>query len=277
MSSVFTILWVEDKEGIIRHQTEPIKKHLAGLGYELILLPAKDKEEFEKYIDSESNIDVVVTDFAISDGFNGLQVVQKIRSLRRTIDVLFYSAQEDTFKDEKIFTEIGRYGLVITWDSKDVEEPLKELIDKNLRKYQNIVFLRGFFISEVIDLELKLNEFFANYFQIHSDLREEFHDYVLEGSYIPLEGKKKVLSKILDKYKIKDDTRFQGMVTKISNIADCRNKLAHCKVDPGDPTTLISAGEPCRLKREDLKKLLLKINTVSSQIDRLTQFFNKTT
>ena len=40
------------------------------------------------------------------------------------------------------------------------------MINKNLLKWQDVVFLRGMIISKTIELEIKVNEFLATYFEV---------------------------------------------------------------------------------------------------------------
>jgi hypothetical protein len=275
MSEEFTILWVEDKKSIVEEQISDIENYLKELDFTLKLLYDDDGSKVQEYIDQNPNIEIIVTDYNISEDYNGIEIIKLIREKEKLIDILLYSVVPEVHEDIEILKKVGHYGFIEFLQGKDVTADLKRIIEKNIRRSQNIIFLRGFVISKVIDLELKLNEFFADYFKIQVFLREDFHDYVLEGSYLPLEGKKKVLSKILDKYNIKTDPKFAGMINKLAQIADYRNKLAHCKIDPTNPTSLISSGEPCRLNRTDLRELLKKIDMVSSQIDNLTTFIRE--
>jgi hypothetical protein len=272
MSEDFTILWVEDKKSVVDEQIGEIEQYLEGLNFKLILLYDEEGSEVERYIDQNPNIEIIVTDYNISEDYNGLNIIKLVREKGKLIDILLYSVIPDVYNDIEILKKIGHFGFIEFMQGKDVSDNLKLIIDKNIRRSQNIIFLRGFVISKVIDLELKLNEFFAEYFKIEVILKEDFHDFVLEGSYLQLEGKKKVLSKILDKYNIKNNPEFVGMANKLSQIAEVRNKLAHCKIDPDNPTILISSGEPCSLNRTDLRDLLNKIDVVALQLDKLATF-----
>jgi hypothetical protein len=272
MSEDFTILWVEDKKSVVDEQIGEIEQYLRELGFKLVLLYDEEGSEVETFIQENPNIEIIVTDYNISEDYKGIDIIKLVREKEKLIDILLYSVVPEVYNDIEILKKVGHYGFIEFMEGKDVADKLKLIIDKNIRRNQNIIFLRGFVISKVIDLELKLNEFFAEYFKIEVFLREDFHDFVLEGSYLPLEGKKKVLSKVLEKYHLKKDKKFEGMTTKLMEIADYRNKLAHCKIDPKNPTVLISSGEPCNLNRDDLRKLLKKIEIVSSQLDELITF-----
>ena len=218
MTETFTILWVEDKKSVVDEQIDDIEKYLKELGFKLVILYDDEGSEVENFIQQNPDIEIIVTDFNISEDYNGIDIIKLVREEGKLIDILLYSVVPDVYEDVEILKKVGHYGFIEFMQGKDVAEKLKLIIDKNIRRSQNIIFLRGFVISKVIDLELKLNEFFAEYFKIQVFLREDFHDFVLEGSYLPLEGKKKVLSKILEKYNIKNDSKFSGMANKLAQV-----------------------------------------------------------
>jgi len=193
----FTVLWVEDTESIVRVQRDMIFRFLSGLGYNLNLINAVDEEAFISSYSSVPNIDIILTDQGISEGFTGLDVIKRVRQDNRLTDILFYSAKEDTFKDKTIYSNLGQYGLIRIVEGKDIEEPVKELITINLQRYKDIIYLRGFVISRCVDLEIRLNEVIACYFKISPNLIDEFQNSMLEGGAMSMSGKKFLLDKII--------------------------------------------------------------------------------
>ncbi|VVB96544.1 Uncharacterised protein [uncultured archaeon] len=219
MMQNFTILWIEDKEIVITSQVPDIKRFLEKEGFQLNLLIDNEGERFKEYLNNEP-IDIIVTDYNISETVKGIDVVDYVREKKMLNDILFYSVHDDLFEDGAIYTKLGHYGLVEVCEGKEVTEPLKNLIKKNIIRCQDIVFLRGFVISRSIELELKLNEFLARYFKIPEKQLEEFHNTILESSYVPMAGKKKWLSQILEKNGIKKEPEFEGLLNKLPEQID---------------------------------------------------------
>lgn len=271
MNQNFTILWIEDKKRVIISQVPEIENFLESEGFELYLLTDNTGDEYQHFLDENKSIDLVVTDYNISEEMKGTDIVEYVRDKGLLIDILFYSVHDDLFKNGDIYDKLGHYGLIDICEGKDVVEPLKDLIIKNIKRCQDIVFLRGFIISKSVELELKLNEYFAQYFEIQDDLKEDFHNFILESSYVPMAGKKRWLSQILEKNNLKNHEDFAGLLNKLDFISTQRNLLAHCKKGKNNPNTLISTGDEEIFDKERLNKILEKIDVVSDQLDKLME------
>jgi hypothetical protein len=272
MKPTFTILWIEDNERVITTQEPAIKKYLDLEGFDLRLLKDTDGETYESYLDTES-IDIIVTDYNISEEVKGIDVIKNVRKKKLLTDILFYSVIDQIFKKEDLYTQLGHYGLIDVCVGKEIKDPLIEIIKKNLLRCQDIVFLRGFVISRSVELELKINFFLSNYFKINADQKKEFHDFILESSYVPFEGKKKWISLILEKNNLKTSEEFTGLLSQLDKIVKCRNVLAHCKKSEDDCRVLYSSGKEKKLDKEKLKDLLIKINAVDNQLEKLIAKF----
>ena len=271
MNQNFTILWIEDKNIVITSQVPEIEIFLESEGFELDLLTDNTGDNYQHFLDENKSIDLVVTDYNISEEVKGTDIVESVRNKGLLIDILFYSVHSELFKNDDVYNKLGHYGLIDICEEKDVVEPLKDLIRKNIKRCQDIVFLRGFIISKSVELELKLNEYFAKYFNIQEDLKEDFHNFILESSYVPMAGKKKWLSQILDKHNLKQDENFKGLLSKLDFISTQRNLLAHCKKDKDNPNMLISTGNEEIFGKERLNDILQKIDVVSGHIDKLIE------
>jgi hypothetical protein len=269
MKPIFTILWIEDKDFVITSQIPTIQKFLDESGYELKLMKDNEGDKYKGILENEPIIDVIVTDYNISEDVKGIDVVKFVREKKKLTDILFYSVVDDIFKKGKIFSDMGHFGLVQICQGKDVEKPLKELIQKNLQRLEDIVFLRGFVISRSVDLEIKMNDVFSCYFKINPDLKEDFHNFILESSYVPFFGKSKWLSQILKKKGFTNDPELIGLLTQVQWIAEQRNLLAHCKRDTKIPNILVSSGKTEVFDKNRVNEILIKIAACESKIEKL--------
>lgn len=263
MKQTFTIIWVEDKPRAMKSQVDAAKEYLESKNFEPDIIQDADGKQFEQIMKTQQSIDIVVTDKNLSDSMDGLTVIKILKQKKRLTDVLFYSAKG--FNPDDVRKE--HYGFVEIVEGKDIIEQLKKLIDKNLRRCEDIVFLRGMVISMIIDLELKVNEFFANYFEIPEKTMVHFHNFLLENKYNNLIGKKTTLSKILKENKIEKE--FEGLGTQIIDLAEDRNLLAHCKADPGNKNILICMGDEKEFDRKKIKNILDKVNKASEHLANL--------
>ena len=151
MTETFTILWVEDKKSVVDEQIDDIEKYLKELGFKLVILYDDEGSEVENFIQQNPDIEIIVTDFNISEDYNGIDIIKLVREEGKLIDILLYSVVPDVYEDVEILKKVGHYGFIEFMQGKDVAEKLKLIIDKNIRRSQNIIFLRGFVISKVID------------------------------------------------------------------------------------------------------------------------------
>jgi len=270
MTQQFSLLWVEDNDRVVDSQIGDIERFLETKGFQLNLLRDDDGKKYQHFI-GEEYIDIILTDYHISEDIKGTDIIKYVRDKRILTDILFYSVDESVFDDEETYAKLGKYGLIEVWEDKDIIEPLKDLIEKNIRRCEDIIFLRGVVISESVELELKINSFVAGYFKIQEELADDFHNFVLESGYVPMAGKKKWMSLILEKNNLRNDSELRGLLTKLDYVVKIRNLLAHCKTDPHDPQIMCSSGREEKFNRDDLKKMLCKIEIVSRMIDILTE------
>ena len=122
-------------------------------------------------------------------------------------------------------------------------------------------------ISMIIDLELKVNEFFAHYFKIPQNTLQQFHNFILENKYNSMAGKKSTIAKILKENKIEKE--FEGLSSGMSKLAEERNLLAHCKTDPARNNVLICMGEKEEFDKKRINGILQRINKTSEHLENL--------
>jgi len=272
MRQVFTILLVEDKPEAMKSQIEEIEEYLQDKDFKPDIIIDKTGAKTRETL-VNNNVDIVVTDKNIveeTEGVeikSGMDVINLIKDIEKWTDVLFYSARG--FDKNKVLGEMGNYGFVEIIEGKEIVDDLKKLIDKNLNRCQDIVYLRGMLLSKIIDLEQEVNDLFVKYFNISDKKEEHFHNLVLENRF-SLEAKKTALSKI-----IKEDaeikSEFKKLLDNLDDIAKQRNLLAHCKVHPEMKNTLISIGSEKEFDKERINEIIEKIKSVSEDLDKLSE------
>jgi len=263
----FKILWIEDKPSSVDSQKKEIEEFLKEKGFEPDIEMVEDVENIKKILDEKINgeVDLIVTDNDLDEDFNGLDVIKKIGEKKALIDVLFYSTpsfDEGELMDSHHFIEIVH-------DKTKILEPLKKLIKKNIKRCEDPIFLRGYVLSRVVDLEIELNELFEIYFNINDSSKGHFHNFLMENKNFSLFGKRASLSKIISANEeiLKDIVSL----SKLQTIAEERNLLAHSKIDPTNHYCFISMGDANEFDRERLKELLKKINESLLEIEKMKE------
>lgn len=262
MRQTFTILLVEDRPEAMKSQIEEIEKYLQEKEFEPKIIMNKTGENIDKIL-KDNDVDIIVTDENLTEKTSGTDVVNLIKSKNPVIDVLFYSAKG--INPEDIREHTGHYSFIEIIEGKEILESLKKLIDKNVKRCNDIVFLRGMVISESIDMELEINDFFATYFiKTPKYKRDIFNDFILENRNTTMFGKIASLSKLLDKHNLRES---YPIITKLNDISNERNLLAHSKKVKGN--ILVSMGKEEKFDRERIRKILAKIKTVSDYLEKL--------
>ena len=256
---IFKISMLDDEPDSLDIKLDEIKLHLLK-EYGLKLCMVKYTEESKILDELDNTTDIAFIDKNLGDDSNGIGVVKKIRDKHPLMDVFVYSRAEIN-KNELM--ELTPYSSVeVAQKLGHIIDKLKTLIDKNLSKWDDIVFLRGAVISRIIDLERDINDLLMTAFpQDTKEKKKEFRDLFLENSYISLEAKKRILKKL-------EKSFADGRLQKLQK---SRNLLAHCKRSESDPSVLVSMGKGSTFDRDKIKKIFADAESVSKDIRRLQE------
>lgn len=253
----FKISMVDDTPGALGSELDDIEEYLERR-YELKL----ELDRYEKAPELIAKIDPT-TDIAFIDknlnGVSGIDVIGDIRDKYKLLDILIYSRANIESEDQ---AKINNYGIVETAHKKEqIVDKLKTLIDKNLSKWEDIVFLRGSVISRIVELEMDINDALMETFSPPGEAdRKKFRDFFLENSAITLEAKKEILRKMTK------GTDRPFSVKDLDDLQRYRNKLAHCKRSETNPNVLITMGEGLEVGRAEIKEIFKKADRFSGHI-----------
>jgi hypothetical protein len=266
----FTIILIDDDLPAVQSEIDEVKRYLNGKGITNVkILAYNSGDDIEKIL-SASTPDMVLVDKSLREEDDGLKVVEKARDHSPLIDILLYSAKGFELKD---YQEMSHYTSIQIYDDKTFSDRAKTLIDRNFSKWDDIIFLRGIVISRIIEIELKINEIFANYFKITQDRKEHFNDLILENTSQSIQGKKLALRAILGINGL--SALWEGISTKLGKLQEHRNRLAHCKPCKQDgKVVLITMGTPMKYDKSTMIQLFADIKEVDSKLNEISQKLN---
>lgn len=160
MKLEYKILWLDDNiDAFIEDEhIDDIKKHISEQGFDTEIITQNNQEEFFDNLDN--TYDLILTDYHM-DGLNGDKVVEKIRNQSIFTEILFYTAKAD-LKDTQKLDRISFLETTTNHEEKVVEKT-KELIDLTIKKFQDIVVMRGMIMHETSDLDSKKIEILRQY------------------------------------------------------------------------------------------------------------------
>jgi len=266
----FIILLVEDKPKAVERELKAAEEFIEKNGLKVKLIVNEDGTRISDAV-KKQRVDVVVTDMNLTETKSGLDVIKAVEKSGTYTDVLLYSARGlDTSDIRRQIT----YGFVEIVDGKVFADELIGMIDKGLRRWQDVTYLRGVVISKIIDVELKINVLFARYFKIPSASVSSFHDFILENRSNTLEGKIASVHHILKEAKLDHDKDFKNLCNDLHELQRNRNYLAHCKRDKGTPNCLVSMGEPKKFDKAKIVAIFEMARDVGEKVESLDQKLN---
>lgn len=281
-----SILHIDDNPRAVESEINQVRRYIEEKGFKLIITPDLGKNFISLLKDN--HIDIVLTDYNLSQNIDGLKIIQEIQKKKIWVDILFYTATSirDSIRNKLVtyqFTEIS--------ENKNISEPLKRMIDKNIRRWEDISYLRGIVISVTIDLEINLNKFIADYFEIKKKKINDFHDFILENSSSQFEIKIKAMEKIIKQesfskiicQKLKEknpkksdknimDDYIGRLRADLRYVQQTRNKLAHCKPHPKLKQSLKHMGDDILIDKKIIHEIFDKLKSIDKTICELNDF-----
>ena len=265
----FTVILVDDDMPAMNDQIREITQYLKedkqidSLNFHTISVENElDLEQIDSHL--EKHVDLVLTDNSMLSDDDGLRLTKKVRDKSILIDILLYSAKPIKEKDYK---DLSHYVQIQTHDNKHITDITKNIIDRNLSKWDDVIFLRGIIISESIEIELKLDQILTEFFEIPEEKRRSFEDLILGNFSVSLEAKKIELGAVLRGMGLEE--LWKGVSGKIGNLQGNRNKLAHGKVDPQDHRKFILGNSQEVFNKEKMIAISSDIKDIREKLSKI--------
>jgi hypothetical protein len=150
----YKILWLDDKihEFIDDEFVNEIKEHLVEEEFNPIIDTTDNQEEFNEFLDD--SYDLILTDFHLNETgdknqVNGDTIVNEIRETNVFTEILFYTAKAD-LEGSLSWDRISFLQTEHLPDDhhEEVIKKVKFLIDLTVKKFQDIIVMRGMIMHE---------------------------------------------------------------------------------------------------------------------------------
>ena len=253
----FKIVIVDDNLTSVRGYIKEIRFFLTNqYNLELDLIEVEKASDVPDKIDETVDIVVIDKNLGTGDDAEGIRLINSIRERHRLSDIQIYTAGRMKLSDLEMISDCGFVDIVR--DRRQFVDRLQTLIERNLSKWSDIIYLRGVVISRIIELEGEINDVLMEVFSPHEGSQEKFRNFLLENSHITLFAKTKILSKLANP---KDGKPFS--IGDLCDLQESRNLLAHCKRSKTDPNILIKMGEELQIDSSEIKKIFAKAELFS--------------
>ncbi|MDD5150399.1 MAG: hypothetical protein PHC28_07920 [Flavobacterium sp.] len=157
----YDILWVDDriKDRPFQRIINDTKEFLLNQYFNCNIIEAEDFNEFKKIFSNKKEFDIIITDYSLNEGTFGNQVIDFIRDSQHNFTEIFFYSANNNVKDIKLFSNnrITFYQLT-GGDYKELENEITEVINQTIKKFQNIVAMRGMIMNEVSNLDAQMLE-----------------------------------------------------------------------------------------------------------------------
>ena len=169
MKIEYSILWLDDKKSDIieDNYAEELQNFIENEGFEPNINLVSNEEEFFKNLND--SYDLILTDYHLNEtdgnSRDGDKIIEQVREQNVNTEIMFYSAQgdvADTIKKDRItFVDTRKISGTVHYEK--IIEKAKDLISLTIKKFQQIVPMRGLLIQEASNLENEMLEIIIKY------------------------------------------------------------------------------------------------------------------
>lgn len=296
MKIEYNILWLDDA----KQEIEEGEYHLDLFDFvkRLNFLPnieivRTEKEFFE--ILNQKQWDLIMTDYNLDEisenPEKGDEVIKKVREKDVLTEILFYTKKDD--ENRKVgfnrITFIDTSKMSGTIHNEKVVSKAKEIVELTVKKFQNIVAMRGMIMHETSSLDVEITEILEKFITGNEDainkIKERFKkfnsDNIKETDELPLND---LLNKIGASHRWKGlkenlnkDDIYNTLLDYEKDIIIIRNKFAHAVLaeDESGRKYFRNKKDGIDFNAELCKQIRLDIIKHKENLDKLKTELNK--
>lgn len=157
----YNILWVDDriKERPFQKILGETKDFLSYQHFNCNIIETEDFNEFKEIFSKKNEFDIIITDYTLNDETFGSQVIDFVRDSKHNFTEIFFYSANDNVKDIKLFSNNRITFFQLTGgDYKELGSEIMEVINQTIKKFQNIVAMRGMIMNETSSLDVEIED-----------------------------------------------------------------------------------------------------------------------
>lgn len=166
MDLTFRIIWFEDVDEWYNTTSRRVSKYIKDKNYKVEILRVEKASEFHLGDHKLENYDLLIIDYELEKIYEengekniyGSEIIRAIRDGNFVNDILFYSSHGFDVINE-VMKQEGLQGVFIA-DRNNGEflEKVKLLVDKAVRKADNLINIRGVVMDTTSDFDNKIRD-----------------------------------------------------------------------------------------------------------------------
>lgn len=154
----YKILWFEDTDESYETLSRRTERYVVkkNLRCQIERIYGTSDFDISKY--DLNSYEVLVVDLQLSHGSKGYEIIEAIRAGNYVNDVLFYSAAGVGMLEE-VMKEYRLEGVFLSErDNRLFMEKMRQLIDKSVRRSENVINIRGIVMDETSEFDSQMSD-----------------------------------------------------------------------------------------------------------------------
>lgn len=240
----YKILWFEDTDESFETLSRRTERYVNSRNLRCNIQRVWGASDFNISDYDLNTYEILIVDLRLSQDSKGYDIIQIIRDGNYVNDVLFYSA-EGVDALSKIMEEHRLEGVFVTdRNNKTFMPKVRQLIDKSIRRSENVINIRGIVMDETSEFDTQMCEI-ANAAQtlmsedeIRS-LKEYIANHLLNGKVSDSKG-------LAEKYVISGDWAISDVIAEHEFNSMMKAKLLNYILNLENNVRISSAVDNCR-------------------------------
>lgn len=154
----YKILWFEDTDESYETLSRRTERYVVKKNLRCQIERVYGTSDFDITKYDLNSYEVLVVDLQLSHGSKGYEIIEAIRAGSYVNDVLFYSAAGvDTL--ERVMKDYRLEGVFLSErDNRLFMEKMRQLIDKSVRRSENVINIRGIVMDETSEFDSQMSD-----------------------------------------------------------------------------------------------------------------------
>ena len=221
----YKILWFEDTEESFETLSRRTQRYVErkNLRCEIKRINGIDDFNISEY--DLNSYEVLVVDLQLANSSKGFDVIQTIRASNYVNDILFYSSAgvgtlEAAMKEHRL------EGVFLSErENRMFMEKIQKLIDKSVRRSENVINIRGIVMDETSEFDSQMNDIIrAAYDLISDEEKAGLRKYINKELLKP---RAKDLTKLTEKYAPEADWSISDLLDEREFVSAMRSRLVN--------------------------------------------------
>lgn len=154
----YKILWFEDTDESYETLSRRIRRYVEGKNLRCQIKRICGASDFDISQYDLNAYEVLVVDLQLSQGSKGYEIINAIRASNYVNDILFYSSAGVSTLEEAM-KEYRLEGVFLSdRDNRMFMEKIGQLIDKSVRRSENIINIRGIVMDETSEFDSQMKD-----------------------------------------------------------------------------------------------------------------------